>query len=84
MGTPSDPYDATRNGPLCPSAGTTAEDADRIRGTNITDAIVNLAEGSLVKMTYFTKMGKFINEYDLSSQCNVTLCPTCTQTNIET
>ena len=77
MGTPSDPYDATRNGPLCPSAGTTAEDADRIRGTNITDAIVNLAEGSLVKMTLdFTKIGRFITEYDLSSRCNITMWDT--------
>ena len=49
MGTASDPYDATRNGPLCPSAGTTSEDADRIRSTNITDLIVDLAEGSLVR-----------------------------------
>ena len=54
MGTESDPYDATRNGPLCPSAGTTAEDADRIRGTNITDAIVDLAEGALVRKSCFS------------------------------
>ena len=52
MGTPSDPYDATRNGPLCPSAGTTAEDADRIRATNITEAIANLAESALVSMAF--------------------------------
>ena len=48
LGTPSSPYDATRNGPLCPSAGRTAEDADRIRDTNITEAVANLAESALV------------------------------------
>ena len=59
MGTASDPYDATRNGPLCPSAGTTSEDADRIRSTNITDLIVDLAEGSLVRgLPYRDSLGQ--------------------------
>ena len=48
MGDPDNPWDATRNGPFCPAPGSTSEDADRIRNTNITDVIANLAEGALV------------------------------------